>query len=100
MIILKATGKYLYCPHVPTFMATKNISITEEAYVRLASLRRSKESFSEIINRLTNKRRLLDFAGLLSRESAGLIEAHIMKRRTQMDRVRAKRRKTILEQLS
>ena len=81
-------------------MATKNISITEEAYVRLASLRQGKESFSEIINRLTNKRRLLDFAGVLSEESADRIEEHLLKRRAQMDNERAHRRKKILEQLS
>ena len=80
-------------------MATKNISITEEAYMRLASLRREHESFSEIINRLTNKRRLLDFAGVLSEESAEKIEGHIMKRRAELDKERAHRRKKILEQL-
>ena len=79
-------------------MATKNISITEEAYVRLANLRRGKESFSEIINRLTNKRRLLDFAGVLSEQSAETIEGHIMKRRAALDEERAHRRKKILEQ--
>ena len=81
-------------------MATKNISITEEAYVRLASLRQGKESFSEIINRLTNKRRLLNFAGVLSRESADRIEEHVEKRRAELDKERARRRKKILEQLS
>ncbi len=81
-------------------MATKNFSITEEGYVRLASLGQGKESFSEIINRLTNKRRLLNFAGVLSRESANRIEEHIGKRRAQLDKERAQRRKKILEQLS
>ena len=81
-------------------MATKNISITEEAYVRLASLRQGKESFSEIINRVTNKRRLLNFAGVLSRESADRIEEHVGKCRAELDKERTRRRKKILEQLS
>ncbi len=81
-------------------MATKNISITEEAYVRLASLRQGKESFSEIINRLTNKRRLLEFAGVLSEGSAEKIKGHIIKRRAELDNERAQRRKKILEQLT
>ena len=80
-------------------MATKNISITEEAYLRLASLRRGKESFSEIINRLTNKRRLLDFAGVLSKESADRIDEHIRERRAALDEERARRRRRLLEQL-
>ncbi len=81
-------------------MATKNISITEEAYRRLATLRRANESFSEIINQLTNKRRLLDFAGVLSEESADRIEKHIRKRRAAFDKERERRRKRLVRQLS
>lgn len=58
-------------------MATKNISITEEAYRRLASLRTGSESFSKIINRLTRRRNLSDFAGILSKESADRLEKSI-----------------------
>ena len=47
-------------------MATKTLSITEEAYERLSSKKRGKESFSEVINRITNKKSLLDFVGILS----------------------------------
>ena len=47
-----------------------------------------------------NKRRLLEFAGILSEQSAEMIEGHTMKRRDAMDKERAHRRKKILEQLT
>ncbi len=56
-------------------MATKTLSITEEAYERLSSKKRGKESFSEVINRITNKKSLLDFVGILSdKEGEKLID--------------------------
>ena len=56
-------------------MATKTISITEEAYNRLLTKKYEKESFSEVINRTTNKINLLDFAGILTnKESDNLIK--------------------------
>ncbi len=73
-------------------MATKNISITEEAYKRLASQRERNESFSEIINKLTGKVRLKDFFGILSRESADKLEKGI-------ERVRKEREKFYRERV-
>lgn len=52
-------------------MATKNISITEAAYRRLASMKREHESFSLVINRLTGTHTLLELAGSLSESAAG-----------------------------
>ena len=80
-------------------MATKNISITEEAYMRLASLRRGKESFSEIINRVTQKKQLMDFAGILSKKTADRVEQHIQERRAGFDKEREQRRKELLQAL-
>ena len=42
-------------------MATKTISITQEAYDRLKMRKENNESFSEVINRITNKVNILDF---------------------------------------
>ena len=63
-------------------MATKNISITEEAYDRLARLRKRNESFSEIIVEITGKKaKLSDFHGILSEEAANALENNISETR-------------------
>ncbi len=62
-------------------MATKTISITEEAYNRLATKKYEKESFSEVINRITNKVNLLDFAGILTDKEADNLINQIEKTR-------------------
>ena len=58
-------------------MATKNISITEEAYRRLFCLKKKNESFSEIIIKITGKTNLRDFFGVLSKESGDELEKNI-----------------------
>ena len=58
-------------------MATKNISITEDAYKRLAALRKTNESFSEIINRITDKNSLRDFIGIWSGEAGDRVKENI-----------------------
>ena len=63
-------------------MATKNISITEEAYRRLAALRKRNESFSELIMEFAGRRaKLKDFHGVLSGETADALEEDIKKSR-------------------
>jgi predicted CopG family antitoxin len=58
-------------------MGSKNISISEEAYQRLASLKKPNESFTQVINRLTQKRSILELAGTLSEQEAAEIIEHI-----------------------
>ena len=55
-------------------MSTKTISITEEAYERLRTRKAGKESFTDVINRLTGRTSLLGFFGVLSDKSANGIE--------------------------
>lgn len=40
-------------------MATKNISLTQDAYERLKACKREGESFSDVVNRLTRASRSL-----------------------------------------
>ena len=51
-------------------MATKTLTITEESYERLASKKKDNESFSDVINRITNKKSIMEFCGILSNERA------------------------------
>ena len=52
-------------------MGSKNIS--DEAYSRLKKFKGKNESFTDVINRLTNKVTLLDLRGTLTTDEADLI---------------------------
>ena len=54
-------------------MGSKNISISDEAYSRLKKFKGKNESFTDVINRLTNKVTLLDLRGTLTTDEADLI---------------------------
>jgi len=73
-------------------MPTRTISITEEAYERLKIRKEKNESFTDVINRVTGKRDIMEFAGILSSEDADKIKEHIKKRRQasreRMNRIR------------
>ena len=58
-------------------MVVKTITITEEAYRSLRARKAGDESFSDVILRLTRRRPLRDFVGILSPESADAIRKAI-----------------------
>ncbi len=58
-------------------MGTKNISISEEAYERLAALKRPNESFTEVVNRLTKKRSIIEFVGVITEKEGDDIRGGI-----------------------
>lgn len=62
-------------------MATKTLSITEEAYDRLMAKKKGKESFSEVILNNFPRRSLLGVAGILSNKEAERLRLHIEKSR-------------------
>lgn len=72
----KENFKYIYI-HL-LFMATKCITITVEAYERLAAQKKDRESFSDVINRtITKKGSLLDLVGLLTPKEAEEMRRHV-----------------------
>lgn len=62
-------------------MPTRTISITEEAYERLRVMKEKNESFTDVVNRLTGKRSIMEFAGILSKDDAEKMEEYIKARR-------------------
>lgn len=80
-------------------MATTNISITQTAYTRLANLREGKESFSDIINRITAQRDIMQFAGILSKKSADHLEKNIKQQRARLNKDMERHRKKTQKEL-
>ena len=71
-------------------MGTRNISISDEAYAKLAALKEPGESFTDVINRLAGKGSILDLAGILSPKQAAEL-------RSKVREVRAKSRMRLNE---
>jgi predicted CopG family antitoxin len=61
--------------HVRVLVASKNVTITEDAYDRLKALKRDDESFSELITRLTERTDPMDFAGTCPSLGEHVVEA-------------------------
>lgn len=77
--------------YVYTCMATKTISITHEAYARLRARKGPNESFSDVILKLTERRPLTDFAGMLSKSSVDAIRKAIEESRRERRALDARR---------
>ena len=80
-------------------MATKTITVTEEAYRALKGLKDSEESFSKTILRVAKKRSLMEFAGVLSEESGKKLEKAIKEMRRRHTATHKARMKRIVKEL-
>ena len=58
-------------------MGSKNISISDEAYLRLSELKLKNKSFTELIFRLTNKTNVHDLRGIISEDEGKSLEKNI-----------------------
>ncbi len=63
----------------------KTLTVTEEAYQRLASRKEPGESFTDVINKLTGKASLMDIVGILSNKEADDLEKRIKETRKKMN---------------
>lgn len=65
-------------------MPVRTLTVTEDAYARLAAQKRANESFTDVLLRLTARRSLEDLAAALApREVNGLAEAWHQIRRSE-----------------
>lgn len=71
-------------------MATRTISLSEDAYEALLALKAPGESFSDTVRRLARRRSLTDLSGILDAKGASAIAAGIEANRA--DRARARRK--------
>lgn len=62
-------------------MSTKTISITKNAYDRLKILKKERESFSDVINRITKNKDLMDFYGVFAGKIGDNLEKAIKESR-------------------
>ncbi len=60
---------------------TKTLTVSDEAYERLASRKEYGESFSSVIKKLTGKSTLMDLVGLFTEEEADELRKNIKKGR-------------------
>lgn len=63
------------------YMGSKNISISDEAYLRLSELKSKNESFTDVIYRLTNRTNVLDLKGIINEEDGKSLEENVKKSR-------------------
>ena len=75
---------FLYSTHVSVLMTVKTITITEDAYTRLASRKQTGESFSKLVCRIMPKRSLMELAGILNKKEADELETTIKTNRKHM----------------
>ncbi|MFP4175149.1 MAG: antitoxin VapB family protein [Halobacteriales archaeon] len=76
-------------------MGTKTVSLSDDAYERLAAEKREGESFSDVVRRLTQGVDLKEFHGVLSDETADEIEESIERSRRRNEERRADRKNRI-----
>ncbi|PIO08628.1 hypothetical protein COU59_00770 [Candidatus Pacearchaeota archaeon CG10_big_fil_rev_8_21_14_0_10_34_12] len=81
-------------------MATKNVSISVEAYRKLAMLKGHKESFSDVIIREIGRGKLRDIYGILKEESGKKFEKSILEERKIEQKLHEERNKKLMRKFN
>jgi predicted CopG family antitoxin len=68
-------------------MAVRTITVTDEAYRRLRAHKGDAESFSDVVLRLTRRKPLSDFAGVLSHDTAAALRSAVVEDRAERRRL-------------
>lgn len=76
-------------------MATRTISLAEDAYEALLGMKRPGESFSDVVRRLTRRGSLTELATVMDAEGAGAVSDAIEANRR--ERMQKRRRELDLE---
>ena len=80
-------------------MVVKTITVTEDAYHALKGLKAPRESFSETILRISKRKPLSSFFGVLSKESGEKLEKAIYDARKRNKALHVERIRKIARQL-
>lgn len=73
-------------------LMVKTVNLTDDAYARLASLKRDGESFSDVVSRLTGKFAIRELYGILSPARGKALERAVRASRRRMDKDFQRRR--------
>lgn len=76
-------------------MTTKSVTIKQSAYEALKSRKREGESFSDVIERIANRRPLTDLLDIISKEDGEKLAEEIEKGREELNKDIEERSKTI-----
>ena len=80
-------------------MAVKTITVTEDAYAAVKSMKGPGESFSDTFLRISKRRALSSFFGALSGEAGERFERAILEARKRRNKAHQGRMKEIIEAL-
>jgi predicted CopG family antitoxin len=67
-------------------LGTKNIAISDEAYQRLKALKKPGESFTQVIQRMTRSKGVLDLSGILTKAEASRVSEVVRETRKESSR--------------